>query len=114
MWDLWQQATKYSKLPSEIFGEEDSIAAWMLNTAVTWFGITIENLLSERVEVMVGKGTKSYPKYTLTRLLHADYRVTRTPEAISTNPWTPFLAWIGKKDGLVKRYVYKPPEETVD
>ena len=133
MWETWKQAKTFSKLPSEVFDptgevwENDGIhgplARWMFNAVVTWFGITIENLLSERVEVNVGKKLQSNPKYTLTRLLHEDFRVIRTPEPEDRyggtgNIWAPFLVWADKPGGLIKRWVYKAPDgeerKTVD
>lgn len=106
-------AKTYSQLPSDIFGTTDSIAAWMLNEAVTWFGVTIENALLERVEV----GTKSQPKYTLARLLHEKFRMPAPqPEIIDMpnqglSPWAAFLPWIGKPGSGINRWVYVPPVE---
>ena len=114
MWKLWTRAKTYSQLPSDVFGEEDSIAAWMLDTAVTWFGITIENALSERVKVGSGANAEHKPKYTLTLLLDKDFRLPRPPEEKvsakqAMNPWAPFLAWMGKKNSGVKKYEYRKP-----
>lgn len=93
---------------------QDSLAAWMLDTAVTFFGVIIENALQERVEVGVGKSAKSQPRYTLTRLLHPEFRLpAREPEPelkpLEISPWQPFMAWIGKKGSKVKRYQYQKP-----
>lgn len=114
MWSLWQKATKYSKLPSEVLRVEDELAAWMLDNAVTWFGITIENLLDERVEI-AGKFT---PKYSLARLLHEKFKLPRPIEEVipeeqqqPENPWAVFLPWIGKPGSGVHRYVYVPPKD---
>lgn len=107
------QSKQFHKLPSEVYGERDSIAAWMLNGATLWFGITIENLLSERVEVKVGLDTKSYPKYTLTRLLHPEFTVFRPkpvdPMKGGLNPWIALLGWAGKPRSGVKRWQYVKP-----
>lgn len=114
MWNLWQKATKYSQLPSEVYGEEDSLAAWMLDSAVTWFGITIENALSERVKVKMGNEVQYRPVYTLTRLLNPAFKLPKPKELTeeyNTNPFAPFLAWAGKRNSGVKRYKYVPPEE---
>lgn len=116
MWSLWQKAKTYSKLPSDIFGEEDSLAAWMLDSAVTWFGVTIENLLQERVDVTMGTKVESQPKYTLTRLLDDNFRLPRPlewdmpkqEEQKPANPWLPLMAWAGKANSGVRRYRIEP------
>lgn len=112
MWNLWQKAKTYSKLPSEVLRVSDQLAAWMLDNAVTWFGITIENLLDERAEV----GGKSTPKYSLARLLHEKFRLPKPVDDYipendiqEHNPWAVFLPWIGKPGSGVHRYVYVPP-----
>jgi hypothetical protein len=82
----------------------------MLDNAVTWLGITIENLLDERVKV----GDSYKPKYTLTRLLHEKFKLPPpiveeyNPE-VASNPWAAFLPWMGKPGSGVHRYVYVPP-----
>jgi hypothetical protein len=91
--------------------ETDSLAAWMLDSAVTWFGITIENALQERVKVVVGGKEQSKPRYTLTRLLHPVFRLPKPapdPED-NPNPWAGLLAWAGKRNSGVKRYRYEKP-----
>lgn len=113
MWSLWLKAKTYHKLPSEIFGEHDSLAAWMLDSAVTWFGITIENALSERVRVGSGQNVEYKPRYTLARLLNQGFKLPPPPKTDleDINPWSPFMAWLGKRNSGVKRWAYKPPEE---
>lgn len=121
MWETWTTAKTYHRLPSEVFepdetewqhgGEYGPILKFSLNAAVTWFGITIENALNERVKVTVGKETHFNPRYTLTRLLHQDFRLPRPapkPED-SPNPWAALMAWAGKKNSGIKRYRYVPP-----
>lgn len=116
MWQIWTRAAKFSRLPNEVYdpsGETwevpyGSLAQWMFDTAVTWFGITIENALAERVKVVMGKETTFKPKYTLARLLNPAFRLPKPlpePEE-SQNPWAPFLAWMGKRGSGVKRYKY--------
>ena len=106
-------AKSYNQLPSDLLGVTDTIAAWMLNQAVTWFGITIENALTERVKV----GADYQPKYSLTRLLHSSFRLPAPPDetveenAKAVNPWAVFLPWIGKPGSGVHRYVYVPPTD---
>lgn len=83
----------------------------MLDSAVVWFGITIENALHERVKV----GSVSQPKYTLARLLNPATKLPRPPEDYGpkgeVNVWAPLLAWAGKRGSGVKRYRWVPPEE---
>ena len=65
MWETWTQAKTYHLQPSEVFepdetewqhgGEYGPILQFSFNAAVTWFGITIENALNERVKVTMGK-----------------------------------------------------------
>lgn len=114
MWNLWLKSKNFGKLPSDIFGEEDSLAAWMLDNAVQWFGLTIENALSERVELKMGPKTISNPRYTLTRLLNSSFKLPK-PQVeeveAAANPLVPFLQLLGKPNGLVKRYQYVAPEK---
>lgn len=80
MWLLWRKANQFHKLPSEVFGEDDPLAAWMLDNAVMYFGTIIENMLQERDEIAVGN-SKSYAKrYTLSRLLDETF-LYPSPEA---------------------------------
>lgn len=120
MWEIWKQAKTYSQLPSFVYdptgevwqpdGMHGPLARWMFNSAVTWFGVTIENLLQERIEVKTGLTTKSHPKYTLIRLLHPMFRLTKPDsEDENWNPWSPLLAWAGKRNSGVKRYAYQEP-----
>jgi hypothetical protein len=84
----------------------------MLDTAVTLFGVTIENALNERVKVVVGSETRSEPRYSLARLLDPLFRLPRPvdrPVDNNYNPWAPLMAWIGKPRSGVKRYRYEKP-----
>lgn len=111
MWNLYQKATKYGKLPSEIFGEEDSLAAWMLDSAVTWFGITIENALAERDKVRVGSQIEYRPRYTLSLLLDPEFKLPKPVEFMEkkkSNPWAELMSWVGRSKA-VRRWQYVPP-----
>lgn len=77
MWSLYRKATLYHKLPSEVFGEEDPLAAWMVDNAMTWFGTTIENMLQEVDHVGEGANRQSLPRYTLSQLLDPTYKFPR-------------------------------------
>lgn len=108
MWNLWLKCKTYHKLPSELMKTADSLAAWMLDTAVTTFGIIIENALQERVKVTMGKDVQFKPRYTLARLLNPSYRLPK-PEPLpedNPDPWAAFKAFLGKPNSHVKRYKY--------
>jgi hypothetical protein len=98
-------------MPSELLHIEDELTAWMFDTAITWFGITIENALNERVKVGTGKWEKHVPKYTLARLLSEDFLLNAPqPEAQYTgNPFAVLASWIGRSRGLIRRWEYRPP-----
>jgi hypothetical protein len=86
----------------------------MLDSAVVWFGITIENALQERVKVKMGSEVHYNPKYSLARLLNAATKLPRPREVYSAeqgdaNVWSPLLAWAGRGNSGVKRYKYVPP-----
>lgn len=107
------KSMKFSKLPSEILRVSDSLAAWMLDSAVVWFGITIENALLERVKM----GSESKPRYSLSRLLSGQ-KLPRPPYvyegdggSTSVNVWSPLLSWAGRPNSGVKRWKYVPPDE---
>lgn len=127
MWNLWKMATRFGKLPSEVFdtsgegwkigGRYGPLARFMFDSCVAWFGSTIENLEAERVTVNLGTKTESKPKYTLARLLADDFRVIRTKQGtMQSNPFAQFLMAAGNPKNRIKRYVYKAPEpeKTVD
>ena len=69
MWRLWRKSTTYHKLPSEVFGEDNALAAWMLDNAVLTFGTLVENMLHETEEVEVGDRKQSRPRYSISQLL---------------------------------------------
>ena len=49
LWDLYQQATKLQKTPSEIFrlDQDDELTCWSFDRAVITFGTALENALNE-------------------------------------------------------------------
>lgn len=78
MWTLYLKATKYNRLPSSFFaGLVDELTVYQFDNAVTWFGVTIENLLQERIKVGAGENERSEAKYELEDLLDPDFRVPR-------------------------------------
>lgn len=116
MWNLWLKAKNFSQLPSSVFGEDNALAAWMLDNAVQWFGLTIENALAERVEVQMGREKRSKPKYTLARLLQDGFKLPQPVETEenTANPWFSLMQWVGKPGNLVRRYTYVPPKREED
>jgi hypothetical protein len=108
MWSLWLKATRFQKLPSEIMEIDDNVAAWMFNTAVVWFGTTIENALAERYKVTVGKQIEYRPRHTLAKLLNPLFKLPRPLPTVedNPNPWAALAGWIGKPRSGVKQYKY--------
>lgn len=76
----------YHRLPSLELEVTDSIAAYCLDKAVLWFGMTVENLLGERVEVGTGKEKRWEAKYSLEDLLDPAFRVSRPLPAAKGAP----------------------------
>lgn len=77
---VWVKANRYHKLPSEIIDPEqrlDSLTRYLADNAVTFFGMTIENALAERVNVGSEKEPKWEDKYTLPQLLDPAFRLPR-------------------------------------
>lgn len=111
MWELWYQATKYHILPSVKMKETDSLAAWMLDNAVTWFGTTIENLLQERDKVQVGNTVEYKQRHTLSRLLQDDFRLPKpvVPGMKGYNPFAALEAWAGKPGSGVRKFGNQKP-----
>lgn len=79
MWGAWQSLKTYHRRPSVDMDVTDSIAAWSVDGAVLWFGVTIENALHETQEVKTGKRTEHRPLYTLEELLRDDFKLPRPP-----------------------------------
>lgn len=102
------KATRFQKLPSELMEITDNVAAWMFNTAVVWFGTTIENALAERVKVKMGTEVQYNPRYTLAKLLNPAFKLPRPLPTVADNPnpWAALAAWAGKANSGVKRYKY--------
>jgi hypothetical protein len=77
LWLLWRKATTFHKLPSEVFGERDALAAWMLDNVVLTFGTIVENMLLERDEIGSGSSKTSVARYRITQLLDPDFLYPR-------------------------------------
>lgn len=111
MWDAYQSLKLYHRRPSDDLEVEDSIAAYCLDGAVMWFGITIENALQERANT----GTKEKPKmeerYTIDQLLDPAFRLPRPQPkpAQQPNGLALLMAMAGQPGSGVKRYEYVKP-----
>jgi len=81
MWRLWRKANQFHRLPSEVFGEDNALAAWMLDNAVLTFGTLVENMLHETVEVEVGERKQSKPRYSISQLLDPAFVFPRDDDA---------------------------------
>jgi len=81
MWRLWRKANQFHKLPSEVFGESDALAAWMLDNAVLTFGTLVENMLHETEEIEVGDRKQSRPRYAISQLLDPAFVFPRDDDA---------------------------------
>lgn len=77
MWDAWLNLKTYHRRASDDLEVTDSIAAWCVDGAVMWYGITIENALQERVNEGTQKQPRYEPRYTLSQLLDSDFRLPR-------------------------------------
>lgn len=114
MWDSYQSLKIYHRRPSDDLEVTDSIAAYCVDGAVLWFGLTIENALAETKEVGMGKDKRREQKYTLSQLLDPVFRLPRPQPA--PKPSTPtqdgFAAMVAlaKQPGSgVKLYQYIKP-----
>lgn len=77
---MWTKASQYHKLPSEIIDPDhklDSLTRYLADNAVTFFGITIENALQERVNNGSEKEPHWEKKYALAQVLEDDFRLPR-------------------------------------
>lgn len=105
MWKAYLKLKTTHRLPSEDLDEQDSLAAWCVDDAVMWFGLTVENTLVERVNTGTEKEPKWEAKYTLAELLDPLFRVP-TPQPVvprkPVNGLAALMALAGKKGSGVK------------
>ena len=106
MWSAWQSLKTYQQKPSNDLEVTDSIAAYCVDKAVMWFGVTVENLLSEREETMDGK--RGEAKYELEDLLDPAFRVPKpTPKPKKQHYRSgvnAMLAMAAQSNGMIKRW----------
>lgn len=81
----------YGQLPSQRLGMTNDWAAYQLDNAVTFLGITIENALQERVEVGDGKSKEYRDKYALWQLLDDEFRLPRPQRRQPYDPMAGFV-----------------------
>lgn len=77
MWNLHTLAQTTHQRPSDIVGIDDRWAAYQFDSAVCLIGTTIGNALQETTKA----GDKLTPRYTLTQLLDADFRLPQPASA---------------------------------
>lgn len=110
MWAAYNLANKYNKLPSDIIDEDhdlDSLTRYIINKAVTYFGVTIENALHETVEVGYGNNKHSESKYGLDELLHPGFKLPRPqPKVKPMDGLQAMMALAGQKGSGVKLWGY--------
>lgn len=112
MWQAYLSLKTYQRRPSSDLEITDTIVAWCVDATVLWFGITVENLLSERVKVGSGKDEHSEAKYELEQLLDPLFRVEREapkPKQPAMNPFAAMMALAGQAGSGVKAYQYVKP-----
>lgn len=110
MWQAYLKLETYHEKPSDVLEITDSIVAWCVDSTVLWFGITVKNLLGERVKVGSGKDEKYEAKYELEQLLDPTFRVEREmpkPKQAPVNTFAAMMALAGQPG--VKAYQYVKP-----
>jgi hypothetical protein len=80
VWSLYRTATATSQRPSSLVQIEDAWAAFQFDSAVVFFGNAIEGAAQETVWVGSEKDKRLEPKYTMSQLLDADFRLP-SPES---------------------------------
>lgn len=113
IYSLAQRSKSQAKLPSELYGIPDALAAFCFDAAIWSCGNVVDNALAERVELMVN-GHKEYrPKYTLPQLLAPDFRLP-TPQRevmkvqVAPSGFAALLAMAKQAGSGVRMWEYKP------
>lgn len=75
MWQLYQKCKTLGQRPSDELDVTNNWAAYQLNSAVVWLGITIENATAERINIGTDEKPEWRDKYTLVQLLEPDFRL---------------------------------------
>lgn len=82
----WLKATKFGKLPSQVLDPShawDDLTRYQIDNAVTFFGLTIEGALQERIERGSGGNKRWSPRYTLSELLDDKFQFPREGDDLS-------------------------------
>lgn len=79
---MFLKAETFSKLPSQLLKITNDLAAYQVDDAVLFFGLTIKNALQERVKG-IGGLADDRQKYTLTQLLDDDFRLPASASGTS-------------------------------
>ena len=118
MWRLYQTCKTLSQLPSDRLGVTNDWAAYQIDDAVVWFGVTVENALAERVNHGSAEKPDWRDKYTLEQLLEPDFRLPRpgqpltgkqaAAQALSSYIDT-LIGSAGKLGSGGRVFQYKPP-----
>ena len=69
MWSLYRTSKETHSRPSALMQIDDPLTAYLLDAAVTTFGVVVENALQETYEAGVGKNKTRHRRYSLTQLL---------------------------------------------
>ena len=110
-------------MPSQRLRVTNSWAAYQVDNAVTFVGITIDNAKEERVNRGDARRPDYRPKYTLEQILATGFRLPNPSQTMLGTPVgspgmgdgvATVLAMVGEPHGLVKqyRYVGLPPEKS--
>lgn len=100
MWNLHALATATHQRPSDIVGIDDRWAAYQFDAATCLVGTTVENALQETYET----GGKLTPRYTLTQLLDAGFRL---PPPAGSGSAVKALKKMAAKDKAVRYHKVK-------
>lgn len=109
MWSAWQDLKTYHRRPSVDLELDDPLIALCTDRAVTWFGITVENALLERVDVGSGKDKRSEAKYSLEELLDPAFALSRPQPAAKKQPAQNVIGAMMAMDGMVKKWIHVKP-----
>lgn len=115
MWSAWIDLKMSHRRPSDDLALTDTIAAYCVDKTVIWFGITVENMLGERVNQGTQKEPQWEAKYTLEQLLDASYHPPRPMPTPKIKPmpaqsgFAAMMAMAAQSGNGIKRWEYVKP-----
>lgn len=113
MWSAYQSLKTYHRRPSDVLEVTDSIIAYCIDEVVLWFGVKIENMLSERINTGAPNDPRWEDKYTLAELLDSSFHPPKPLPISKTKPAeSGFSAWMAlaaQSGGAVKIWEYVKP-----